>query len=109
MFAPNHAGEKPVSSECRDLEMNRFDDENVLERLKRMTRIARQNGFEIRGEPLEGAGSTWCEIRGKRVLFLDLTQSAAEQALAIAEILEMTRMIRPNAPTVAPASVKQAA
>ncbi|WDQ18588.1 hypothetical protein [Rhodopirellula sp. P2] len=89
--------------------MNRFNEENVLDRLKRMTRIARQNGFEIRGEPLEGAGSTWCEIRGKRVLFLDLTQTAAEQALAIAEILEMTRLIRPNTPAEAPAAVKQAA
>ncbi|MCC9644320.1 hypothetical protein LOC71_18740 [Rhodopirellula sp. JC740] len=81
--------------------MDHFDDENVLDRLKRMTRIARQNGFEIRGEPLDGTGCTWCEIRGKRILFLDLTQTAAEQALAIAEILETTRLIRPNAPVAA--------
>ncbi len=72
--------------------------ENVLQRLHRMAKIARNNGFEIRGEPLGGAGSTWCEIRGQRILFLDLSQPAAEQALAISEILEETATQRPLAP-----------
>ncbi|MFG0287536.1 MAG: hypothetical protein ACF8CQ_05150 [Rhodopirellula sp. JB044] len=71
-------------------------DENVLDRLRRMTRIARQYGFEVRGAPLEGAGCTWCEIRGRRVLFLDLSQPAAEQALAIREILDETASVRPH-------------
>lgn len=43
-------------------------------------------------------GSTWCEIRGRRILFLDLSQPAAEQAIAIREILEETALLRPNAP-----------
>lgn len=78
--------------------------ENVLQRLDRMAKIARRNGFEIRGEPLGGAGSTWCEIRGKRILFLDISQPAAEQALAIREILEETASIRPHAPPPAKAT-----
>ncbi|EMI45848.1 MULTISPECIES: hypothetical protein [Pirellulaceae] len=77
-------------------EASEIADENVLQRLQRMTRIARQFGFEIRGEPLGGAGSTWCEIRGRRILFLDLSQPAAEQAIAIREILDETAAIRPH-------------
>ncbi|TWT55896.1 hypothetical protein [Allorhodopirellula solitaria] len=73
-------------------------DENVLQRLNRMAKIARNHGFEIRGEPLGGAGSTWCEIRGRRVLFLDVSQPAAEQALAIREIIDETATVRPHAP-----------
>ena len=75
-------------------------DENVLDRLARLTRIARHHGFEIRGEPLggsQGGGSTWCEIRGRRILFLDLSQPATEQAIAIREILEETACVRPHA------------
>lgn len=78
--------------------------ENVLQRLQRMAKIARNHGFEIRGEPLGGAGSTWCEIRGRRILFLDVSQPAAEQSIAIAEILEETAGIRPHAP-IAPSTV----
>lgn len=83
---------------------------NVLERLARLKRIAAQHGFEVRGELLGpdsagrdglsgdslGGGSTWCEIRGKRILFLDETQTAAEQAASIREILELTAHIRPQ-------------
>lgn len=78
--------------------------ENVLERLKRMAKIARNHGFEIRGEPLGGEGSTWCEIRGRRILFLDLSQPAAEQAIAIQEILDATATLRPHAPAAARAA-----
>lgn len=76
-------------------------DENILDRLARLTRIARNHGFEVRGEPLGGSqgggGSTWCEIRGQRILFLDLSQPATEQAIAIREILEETASVRPYA------------
>lgn len=66
-----------------------------------MAKIARNHGFEIRGEPLGGEGSTWCEIRGRRILFLDLSQPAAEQAIAIQEILDATATLRPYAPAAA--------
>lgn len=89
--------------------------ENVLDRLSRLTKIARNHGFEIRGEPLGGGGnqgnatsggSTWCEIRGRRILFLDLSQPAAEQAIAIREILEETASLRPHAPAKGPNNTK---
>lgn len=89
-------------------------DENVLDRLSRLTKIARSHGFEIRGAPLggganeSGGGSTWCEIRGRRVLFLDLSQPAAEQAIAIREILEQTASVRPHGQPLSGAS-RQAA
>lgn len=69
-------------------------ESNVLDRLRRMKRIANDNGFEVRGEPL-GGGSTWCELRGRRVLFLDQSQTASEQIVAIRIILDETCRIRP--------------
>ncbi|MEM9364485.1 MAG: hypothetical protein AAGD07_00710 [Planctomycetota bacterium] len=67
---------------------------NVLDRLRRMKRIANDNGFEVRDEPV-GGGSTWCELRGRRVLFLDQSQTAGEQIVAIRVILDETACIRP--------------
>ncbi|MEM1227238.1 MAG: hypothetical protein AAGJ40_16185 [Planctomycetota bacterium] len=77
-----------------------------------MIRIARQHGFEIRTatfgeatandrsrtEPIgstAASGCIWCEIRGQRILFIDMTQTAAEQIVGIREILETTSSVRP--------------
>jgi len=41
--------------------------------------LASQLGFQIREEPLEGAGGGHCLIRGQKCLLLDLAQSHEEQ------------------------------
>lgn len=62
-------------------------DENVVQRLRRRRQDAMRLGFHVRVEVLGDEQATWCEIAGKRVLFLDLTQTAAEQLHQLNEIL----------------------
>ena len=61
--------------------------ENVVQRLRRRLREAQQMGFEVRREWLEDQQASWCEIGGKRTLFVDLSQTAAEQLRQIDESL----------------------
>lgn len=92
-------------------------DETILDRRNRVLKIARQSGFTIRGVTFpDGGATTWCEIRGQRTLFLDLGQTAAEQIVAVREILETTARIRPGVGVTAsvssaadPATVSRAA
>ena len=62
--------------------------ENVVERLRRRRQDAKRLGFHVRAEVLGDEQASWCEIAGKRVLFLDLAQTAAEQLHQLDEILE---------------------
>lgn len=49
--------------------------------------VARQLGYCIREEWLEGSGGGQCEFAGRRWIFVDLAQSAGEQLEQIAETL----------------------
>jgi hypothetical protein len=49
--------------------------------------VARQLGYCIREEWLEGSGGGQCEFAGRRWIFVDLAQSAGEQLEQIAEVL----------------------
>lgn len=62
-------------------------DENVVTRLKHRIDEARSLGFKVRMEPLDGEQATWCEIAGVPTLFVDLSQSAAEQLQQVNEAL----------------------
>lgn len=62
-------------------------DENVVLRLKRHLAQARKLGFKVRIEPLEDEQAGWCEIGGTRILFIDLSQTAAEQLAQVEETL----------------------
>ena len=62
-------------------------DENVVARLKRRMDEARLLGFKVRMEPLDGEQATWCEIGGVPTLFVDLSQTAAEQLHQVDEAL----------------------
>ncbi len=62
-------------------------EENVVTRLKQRLGEARAMGFKIRMEPLESEQATWCEIAGVRTLFVDLSQTAAEQLQQVEETL----------------------
>jgi hypothetical protein len=44
-------------------------------------------GFKVRMEVLEDEQATWCEIAGVKTLFVDLSQTAAEQLQQIEESL----------------------
>ncbi len=62
-------------------------DQNVVARLKRRIDDARSLGFKVRMEPLDGEQATWCEIAGIPTLFIDLSQTAAEQLRQLEESL----------------------
>lgn len=63
-------------------------DQNVVSRLKRRIDEARSLGFKVRMEPLDGEQATWCEIAGVPTLFVDLSQTAAEQLQQLEEALQ---------------------
>lgn len=61
--------------------------ENVVVRLRRRLGEARGMGFNVRLEPLEGEQASWCEIAGIPTLFVDLSQTAAEQLQQVEQAL----------------------
>ena len=63
-------------------------DMNVVARLRRRIDDARSLGFKVRLEPLDGEQATWCEIAGIPTLFVDLSQTAAEQLQQLNEALD---------------------
>jgi hypothetical protein len=49
--------------------------------------LARQLDYQVREEPLEGAGGGHCYFAGKKWLLLDVTQSTEEQLADVADAL----------------------
>jgi hypothetical protein len=49
--------------------------------------LARQLGYRVREEWLDGRGGGGCEIRGQKWIFLDLALSAEEQLEAVLDTL----------------------
>ena len=62
-------------------------EENVVVRLKQTLQRARAAGFRVRMEVLDDEQATWCVIAGKPTLFVDLSQTAAEQLQQVEETL----------------------
>lgn len=52
---------------------------NAAKLLSLAVEAAREAGYEIREEVLEGAGGGHCVIRGRKCLLLDMTQTHREQ------------------------------
>lgn len=50
-----------------------------VERLEETLRSLRRLGYQVRQEWLGGEGSGACELRGRKLLFLDLAQSSDDQ------------------------------
>jgi len=55
--------------------------------LSHATQLASELGYQIREEPLEGAGGGHCLIRGQKWLLLDLTQSREDQLRDVVDAL----------------------
>lgn len=62
-------------------------EENVVVRLKQTLQRARAEGFRVRMEVLDDEQASWCVIAGKPTLFVDLSQTAAEQLQQVEETL----------------------
>jgi hypothetical protein len=53
--------------------------ESIVQRLQHRIEQARQLGFVVRHEWLDGLESSWCELGGVKLLFLDVSKNSAEQ------------------------------
>lgn len=50
--------------------------------------VAARAGYRIRQEWLDGRGTSACELRGRKLLFIDLAQSPDEQLGDVVEVLK---------------------
>ncbi|MFK8114497.1 MAG: hypothetical protein AB8B91_20015 [Rubripirellula sp.] len=76
------------------------DDANVVARLKQRLAEVRKLGFKVRVEMLDDPQASWCEIAGIPTLFVDLSQTAAEQLQQVNETIrewESTRSTKVHA------------
>lgn len=62
-------------------------EENIVERLRRRVREVRQSGFEVRIERLDEGEAGWCQVGAKRMIFLDISQTAREQLAQLNDAL----------------------
>ncbi|TWU36544.1 hypothetical protein Q31b_48250 [Novipirellula aureliae] len=60
---------------------------NVVERLRRLSSEVKKIGFQLRSEYLDGEQPTWCMIGKQKIIFVDLSQTAAEQLRQLEEAL----------------------
>ncbi|TWU63367.1 MULTISPECIES: hypothetical protein [Crateriforma] len=84
--------------------------DHVVSRLKWRIQDATQMGFHVRTEPLDGRGADWCQLGRRRILFLDMTQTAADQLEQLDQILAEFRSPteEPNGDTSAHPAVSMA-
>ncbi len=63
-------------------------DDNIVQRLKNRLKDARSLGFRVRMELLSDEQASWCIVGGVPTLFVDLSQTAAEQLRQVEETLQ---------------------
>ena len=83
--------------------------DNILKRLKSRLDQARADGFKIRMEFLDGEQASWCVIGGIPTIFVDQSQTAAEQLRQLDEILESCAGESMNGPSENSAASQRAA
>ncbi|MEQ8208425.1 MAG: hypothetical protein RH917_01230 [Lacipirellulaceae bacterium] len=59
----------------------------IVRLLAEAAELARESGYEIREDHLDGAGGGHCLVQGKKWLLLDVTQSLEEQLSDICDAL----------------------
>ncbi len=52
---------------------------STIEKIDRLTAIAEQLGYQVRYDYFGGTGGGTCEIGAKKILFMDLALTSAEQ------------------------------
>lgn len=61
---------------------------NVAQRLRERIRAAQAFGFEIRHEVLDDQTPGWCQIGSRKLMFVDLAATTAEQLAQVEEFVE---------------------
>ncbi len=59
----------------------------TVEALRAVLRLAEQAGYEVRHEWLDGAGGGACEVKGRKLLVLDLALGPQEQLQIVLDAL----------------------
>ena len=84
---------------------------HTVEMLSESLELARQLGYQIREDQLEGAGGGHCLIRGHKWLLLDITQSADDQ---LRDVLDAVRvacraedLLKEDHPEISPELVEE--
>jgi hypothetical protein len=74
---------------------------HTVELLKQAIRLAERLGYTVRQEWLDGAEGGYCELRGRKYLFLDPSASPMDQLDQVAQSLRK-EPINPSLPVPAP-------
>lgn len=64
---------------------------HTVAQLREALRAARRLGYEVRHEWLGGAGGGACELRGRKILVVDLAMGPADQLQVVVEALRADR------------------
>jgi hypothetical protein len=67
-----------------------------VELLEEAIRVARETGYVVREEWLDGAGGGDCEIKGRKYLFLDLSLSVQDRLQCVLRVLRERGVERPD-------------
>jgi hypothetical protein len=60
---------------------------HTVELLEEAIELAERAGFKMRWEWLAGRGTGWCELKGQKWLFLDLSETPREQLERVTQCL----------------------
>lgn len=60
---------------------------STIQKIDRLTAIAEQLGYQVRYDYFGGTGGGTCEFGGKKILFMDLALTSAEQLERLEEAL----------------------
>tara|TARA_R110002073_G_scaffold46789_7_gene127454 strand:- start:8452 stop:8739 length:288 start_codon:yes stop_codon:yes gene_type:complete len=94
--------DRPMRNQASD---SKIADENVVQRLRRRTQQARDLGFHVRTELLDGQEPSWCMIGKRKTIFIDLAQTAAEQLRQLEESMsEYQQRLRKSRESMNPAA-----
>lgn len=85
------------------------DQENIVTRLRTRIRDAKRQGFRVRTEILDEEQASWCVIGDVKTIFIDLSQTAAEQLSQLNETLATFASEQQSAAQSAAQSPQQAA
>ncbi|MCC7085252.1 MAG: hypothetical protein IT427_09620 [Pirellulales bacterium] len=66
----------------------------TVERLEQALELARQAGYTIRREWLDECHAGACTVNGRKLLFLDPTQSTREQLEEVLEVLRRDEVVK---------------
>jgi len=64
---------------------------HIVDRLAKRIHEARAMGFQVRQEFLGGQQGNWCEIAGRKTVFLDSSNSAVDQLSTLEEAIRSYR------------------